>query len=50
MVLTCISCLSIPASIEEALAKPEAGNLETNLGSLFKRAMQKDGEGPDDAQ
>jgi small subunit ribosomal protein S1 len=35
--------------IEEALAKPEAGNLGTNLGSLFKQAMQKGGEGPGDA-
>jgi len=36
--------------IEAALAKPDAGNLGTNLGSLFKKAIQQDGEGPDDAQ
>ncbi len=36
--------------IEEALAKPDAGNLGTNLGSLFKKAIQPDGEGPASAQ
>ena len=36
--------------IEEALAKPDSGSLGTNLGSLFKKAMQKGEQGTDDGQ